>query len=76
MPITAAYDLGEKLVLYRGVEPVQAVLCADPDRRWVQLARCTGSTWTRDDAVTDGPLEGEALGVTLGLEDVYAGLEV
>ena len=73
-PETAAYDRGEKLALYRGVPSVQAVVYADPDRPWVQIARRTGETWSRDEAITEGPVEIGALGVTLALGDLYAGL--
>ncbi|WP_420456915.1 Uma2 family endonuclease [Rubrivirga sp.] len=73
-PDTRAYDLGEKLALYRGVPSIQTVLYADPDRRWAQLARRTETTWVRDEPVTEGPVEIGALGVALDLADLYAGL--
>ena len=73
-PETDAYDRGEKLALYRDVESVQTVLYADPDRRWVQLVRRTGTTWTRDQPITDAPVVLEALDVTLALGNLYDGL--
>ena len=73
-PETAAYDRGEKLALYRGVASVETVLYADPDRRWVQQVRKAGSTWVRDEPVTDAPVRVDALGVTLSLADLYRGL--
>ena len=71
---TRAYDLGEKLALYRGVPSVRAVLYVDPEQRWAQLARRTETTWVRDEPVTEGTLEIGALGVTLALDDLYDGL--
>ena len=53
---------------------IQAVVYVDPDRRWVQLARRTETTWVRDEPVTERPVEIGALGVTLDLADLYAGL--
>ena len=73
-PATADYDRGEKLALYRGVASVQAVLYADPDRRWVQLARRTGDTWVRDAAVADGTVRLDAIGVALDADDLYRGI--
>ena len=71
---TRAYDLDGKFALYRGVPSMRAVLFAEPERRWVRLARRTETGWTLDEPVSEGTVEIDALGVTLALDDLYEGL--
>lgn len=73
-PETKAYDLGEKLALYRGVPSIRALLYVDLDRPWAQIARRTETTWVRDEPVTEGAVMLGALGVWLALADLYDGL--
>ena len=70
---TREYDLNGKFALYRGVPSIEAVLFADPERRWVRLARRTETGWTLDEPVTEGAVEIGALGVALSLDDLYPG---
>ena len=71
---TRGYDLDGKFALYRGVPSVQAVGFVEPERRWVQVARRGETGWRREEPVTEGAVEIAALGVTLALDDLYAGL--
>ena len=71
---TRSYDLDGKFALYRGVPSVQAVGFVEPERRWAQVAYRGEAGWRREDPVTDGSVEIGALGVTLALGDLYAGL--
>ena len=68
---TADYDRGEKFALYRAVPSIQAVVFVDPERRSVQLARRTATSWARDEPVEHGPVEIGALGVTLAVGDLF-----
>ena len=72
-PKTADYDKGEKFAYYRTVPSIQEVLFADPERRSIQLARRTETSWTRDEPVEDGSVEVGALGVMLSLGDLFKG---
>ena len=71
---TRSYDLDGKFALYRGVPSVRAVGFVEPERRWVQVAHRGEAGWRREEPVTGGAAEIDALGVALGLDDLYAGL--
>ena len=71
---TRAYDLDAKFALYRGVPSVRAVLFAEPERRWIRLARRTETGWVLDEPVSEGAVTVEAIGATLALDDLYEGL--
>ena len=70
---TAAYDRGEKFALYRDVASIQEVVFVDQNRPWVEVARRNDAGWLIEQAVTEGEVRLDSLGLAVGLGAIYEG---
>src|SRR5262249_15789877 len=75
---TEAYDRGQKFEFYKTLESLEAYLLIAQGRSHATLySRLQDATWTRDEY--DGlaaSIRIEALGIELGLEAIYSGVDL
>jgi Uma2 family endonuclease len=71
-PSTEAYDRGDKLLHYQGIESVQEIVLVAQDRREVEvIRRDSDGTWSRR-VFRSGAVQLESLACELPIEALYA----
>jgi len=76
-PSTRATDRREKLESYREVASLQVYLIVEQRRRHVLVyTRDAGGDWSREEIVGDGDVSIPPLGLRVGLDEIYEGLEL
>jgi Uma2 family endonuclease len=76
-PSTAAVDRREKLAAYKRIPSVEAYAVVDQDRRRVQRYwRDEEGVWWDAEVSGDGRVPLPCPAVTLGLDEIYAGIEL
>lgn len=73
-PSSRSYDVGDKFLLYRGVESVQEVLFVDSERRRIETARRTDGGWVLSGPVDTGVVRLDSVGVDVDLAVLYDGI--
>jgi Uma2 family endonuclease len=75
-PTTQAYDRSKKFALYRRLVSLKEYVLVDPDTRRVEGFRAVaGGPWTFHDMTEAGELSLPSIGCTIGLVDLFAGID-
>jgi Uma2 family endonuclease len=74
-PSTETHDRGRKVPDYCAIESVREILLISSSAREVQLWRRTGTSWIVTSR-TEGRIELESVGATLGFDAIYAGTDL
>ena len=70
---TEAYDRGDKFGHYRKLESLQEYVLVSQTTRRVEFFSRQGSFWIfRDCQADQDPIQFESIGVSLGMDDIYA----
>jgi Uma2 family endonuclease len=70
-PSTESYDRGDKLLHYKQIPSLEAVLLVAHDEQRLELWRRTNDRWTLELARATERLTVPSLGVTLDVAEVY-----
>lgn len=73
---TEGYDRGEKLSHYKQLPSLVAVLIVSHRRRQVTIVERSGKGWAQREARAGESVLVEALGLTLAVDELYAGIEL
>ncbi|MFZ5483096.1 MAG: Uma2 family endonuclease [Pseudomonadota bacterium] len=75
-PSTAAYDRGDKFVLYRGIASLREYVLIDPDRKAVELyRRGDDGLWVLRDIAPDTVLELASVGVSVAWDRLFRNVD-
>lgn len=75
-PTTEKDDRTDKLDFYKSLPSVEAVLLVWQDRRRAQLNLRRAEGWLAQDLIGGGAVELASFGVSLTLDEIYAGVEL
>jgi len=74
-PSTETHDRGRKVPDYCAIESVREILLVSSSAREIQLWRRAGTSWIVTSR-TEGRIELESVGATLGFDAIYAGTDL
>lgn len=75
-PSTEKEDRTDKLDFYRSLPSVTAIVLIWQDRRRVQVVERKDGRWLIGDLVGGGSVEAPGLGISLSLDEIYAGIDL
>lgn len=75
-PSTEREDATKKLAFHRGIASVEEILLVWSDARRVEHWRREGPAWAVRDVIGSGELELRSCAESLGLDEIYAGLDL
>lgn len=73
---TEGYDRGDKLSHYKQIPSLQAVLLVSHRRRHVTIIERGAGGWTQRDVRGHERIEVESLGLSLGVDELYEGINL